>query len=139
MDAWPPGRSGAVAAAMAPMAEMVPNLGVAFAAQARFAVCQAGPEVLKLKGPSEKLVRESPSRGTRARSRCAPRAIALCRAGAGRVGNRATRFQGTAAFSLSKASDSLTIIDETLAARMSADSAEELSEWRRALGDSGNR
>jgi tetratricopeptide (TPR) repeat protein len=126
----------AVAAAMTPMAEMAPDMADAFAAQALFARIrtQAWTEVLKMKEPSEKMVCQA------ALLRYG-RALALRatgdRAGAAR---EQTAFEAARAkvpadrgFGLSKAADILTIAAEILSARMSANSADELRHWRKAV------
>jgi hypothetical protein len=126
----------AVTAAMAPMAEMAPDLVDAFSAQALFARIrtQAWQEVLKMKEPSEKMVCQA------ALWRYG-RALALRATGdrAGAVGEQAA-FEAARAkvpadrgFGLSKAADVLTIAAETLAARLSATGVEELPHWRKAV------
>jgi len=126
----------AVAAAMAPMAEVMGEMADSFISQAVFARVrtQAWDDMLKMKQPSEKLLATTAlwhygrtlalvARNDRAG---ATRELAAFEAARAKI--PADRGWG-----FSKAADIMTIAAEILAARMSADSEEEVKHWRKAV------
>jgi tetratricopeptide (TPR) repeat protein len=126
----------AMTAAVLPMAEAVPELGDAFFAQAIFARVRtlAWDDVLKMKPPAEKLIASAAllhyaralaysARGNRSEAAREQKEFESARAKI-----PADRFWG-----MSRASDIMTIAAESLAARMSSESEEELKHWRKAI------
>jgi tetratricopeptide (TPR) repeat protein len=126
----------AVAEAMAPMAEMIPDMTDAFVAQPIFArvYTLAWDEMLKMPQPGEKMV------VSRALWNYGRALAHLARRNKDAAAQERTAFEAARAkvaadrgWGLSKASDVLTIAAEVLAARSSSKPEDELPHWRKAV------
>jgi tetratricopeptide (TPR) repeat protein len=126
----------AVAAAMTPMAEMIPEMADAFIAQAIFARVRtlAWDDVLKMKQPGEKMLASNAmlhyaralafaARSDRAGATREQAAFAAARA----------KIPADRPWGQSQTGDVMTVAAEILAARLSNTSDEELPHWRKAV------
>src|SRR5262249_51674785 len=125
-----------VAEAMAPMAEMIPDMTDAFTAQPIFArvYTLAWDQMLKIPQPGEKMV------VSRALWNYGRALAFLARRNKESAAEERSAFEAARAkvpaargWGFSKASDILTIAAEVLAARSSATPEQELSHWRKAV------